>query len=154
MPIFIYDKKNQIISAVHSGWRGTEKKILLKTLEKLQNNFNADSSELIVYIGPSISHVYYEVGSEVAEKFDKKYFIPKENKFLLNIAQVNYDILVKFGVKKCNIQKSELCTFEMHEFLHSYRKTENFTEDHLELLLLKIFDQFKFGIFLLIFMEK
>lgn len=136
-PIFIYDKKNQIISAVHSGWRGTEKKILLKTLEKLQNNFNADSSELIVYIGPSISHVYYEVGSEVAEKFDKKYFIPKENKFLLNIAQVNYDILVKFGVKKCNIQKSELCTFEMHEFLHSYRRDGKFSGRSFGIIALK-----------------
>ena len=30
-PIFIYDHKNKVIAGVHSGWRGTEKKILLKT---------------------------------------------------------------------------------------------------------------------------
>lgn len=29
-PIFIYDKKNKVIAAVHSGWQGTESKILLK----------------------------------------------------------------------------------------------------------------------------
>lgn len=122
VPIFIYDKSKSLISAVHSGWRGTEKKILLKTLEKLKDDFNSKPENLIVYLGPSISQVNYEVGTEVAEKFNKKYLIPKENKFLLDVAQVNYDILVKFGVKKSNIQKSELCTFEMNEFLHSYRK--------------------------------
>ena len=122
VPIFIYDKRNSLISAVHSGWRGTEKKILMKTLDKLKSEFNSIPSDLIVYLGPSISQVNYEVGLEVAEKFEKKYLIPKENKFLLDVAQVNYDILIKFGVKKSNIQKSELCTFEMSEFLHSYRR--------------------------------
>ena len=29
-PIFIYDQKIKIIAAVHSGWRGTQKKILHK----------------------------------------------------------------------------------------------------------------------------
>ncbi len=136
-PIFIYDKMNHIISVVHSGWRGTEKKILLKTLEKLNNEFSSNPAELIVYIGPSISLANYEVGPEVAEKFDKNYLIPKENKFLLDVAQVNYDILVKFGVKKCNIQKSELCTFEMHEFLHSYRRDGKFSGRSLGIIALK-----------------
>ncbi len=136
-PIFIYDKKNQVISAVHSGWRGTEKKILFKTLEKLQSEFNSNPAELAVYIGPSISQVNYEIGLEVAEKFDKKYLIPKENKFLLDVAQVNYDILVKFGVKKRNIQKSALCTFEMHEFLHSYRRDGKFSGRSLGIIALK-----------------
>src|ERR1017187_2392036 len=34
-PVFIYDKKKKVIAGVHSGWRGTEKKILQKTLNKL-----------------------------------------------------------------------------------------------------------------------
>ncbi len=137
VPIFIYDKMQLVISAVHSGWRGTEKKILLKTLEKLNDEFNSKPEDLIVYLGPSISQVNYEVGAEVDEKFEKRYLIPKENKFLLDVAQVNYDILIKFGVKKSNIQKSGLCTFEMNEFLHSYRKSGKYSGRSLGIIALK-----------------
>jgi purine-nucleoside/S-methyl-5'-thioadenosine phosphorylase / adenosine deaminase len=140
VPVFIYDKPQKIISAVHSGWRGTEKKILLKTLEKLKKEFNSKPEDLIAYMGPSISQANYEVGIEVADKFDKKYLNfekglkihgkaeaqqsrpPLGEKHFLDVAQVNYDILTKFGVKACNIQRSGLCTFEMSEFLHSYRR--------------------------------
>ena len=48
--IFIFDKKNKVIAAVHSGWRGTEKNILLKVLKKLKEDFNSFSENLIVYI--------------------------------------------------------------------------------------------------------
>ncbi|HEY6626065.1 MAG TPA: laccase domain-containing protein, partial [Ignavibacteriaceae bacterium] len=39
--IFIYDPKEKVIAAVHSGWRGTEKKILMKTIQRLKNDFNS-----------------------------------------------------------------------------------------------------------------
>ena len=82
-PIFIYDKKNQIISAVHSGWRGTEKKILLKTLEKLQNNFNADSSELIVYIGPLLAMYIMKLDRKWLKSSIKSILFQKKINFYL-----------------------------------------------------------------------
>lgn len=122
VPVFIFDKKNKIIAGVHSGWRGTEKKILVKVLNKFKNDFNSSSDNLIVYIGPSISQKNYEVGEEVAEKFDKKYLIPKSGKYLLNVAGINYDFLLDFGVPKENIQISSLCSFDAKNLLHSYRR--------------------------------
>ena len=44
-PIFIYDHKNKVIAAVHSGWRGTQKQILAKTIEKLKNEFKKIQNE-------------------------------------------------------------------------------------------------------------
>ncbi len=38
-PNFIYDKKNKVIAGVHSGWRGTEKKILFETLKEIKIGF-------------------------------------------------------------------------------------------------------------------
>ncbi|RMG77015.1 MAG: laccase domain-containing protein, partial [Bacteroidetes bacterium] len=38
-PILLFDKKNKVIAGVHSGWRGTEKRILHKTLIKLFEEF-------------------------------------------------------------------------------------------------------------------
>ena len=121
-PIFIFDKKNKIIAAVHSGWRGTEKKILLKVLEKLSLNYNSLPEDLIVYIGPSICQKNYEVGKEVAEKFEEKYLLPKGEKYLLDVSGVNYDILLNFKIPKENIQLSSFCTYEMKYLLHSYRR--------------------------------
>ncbi len=122
VPIFIYDDKNKIISGVHSGWRGTEQKILLKVLQKLHNDFNSSPENLYVYIAPSISQINYEVGSEVAEKFDDKFLLYADGKIFLNVAGINYDILLDFGVKKNNIQFSNLCSYKMKNLLHSYRR--------------------------------
>jgi len=62
--IFIYDPVKKVIAAVHSGWRGTKKQILRKTILKLKNDFKSNASELVIYLGPSISQINYEVGEE------------------------------------------------------------------------------------------
>ncbi len=120
--IFMFDSKKKIIAAVHSGWRGTQKKILLKTLQKLKEDFNSNPEDLIAYICPSISQKNYEVGKEVAGLFDEKYVIPKGEKFLLGVSRANFDMLINFGVPKNNIQASTLCSYEMNNILHSYRR--------------------------------
>lgn len=120
--IFIYDAKNRIISGTHSGWKGTRKKILLETLTLMKSNFNSVASNLFAYISPSICQLSYEVGAEVATQFPKKYLVNKRVSFFLDLAQINYDFMTEFGIPKNNIQKSELCSYSMKNFLHSYRR--------------------------------
>jgi YfiH family protein len=121
VPILLYEPGRKIIAGVHSGWRGTENKILFKVLARLKN-LGCSLQNIYAYIGPSISKNIYEVGKEVADKFDEKYICKRENKFLLDVAGVNLDILLNAGVKKNNIQVSPLCTFAMKDILHSYRR--------------------------------
>lgn len=120
--VYIYDFRQRIISAVHSGWRGTHLKILEKTLNKMFKHFNSKPENLFVYLGPSISQANYEVGNEVAELFDQKYLKIINNKFYLDVAGANYDMLIENSLLKSHIQKSVLCTFEFKEVLHSYRR--------------------------------
>ncbi len=120
--IFLYDTKNKVIAGIHSGWRGTEKKVLLKTLHKLKDDFNTSAPELIAYIAPAISQMNYEIGKEVAVLFDNKYLLQNGAKFLLDVSQINYDILVNFGLSKNNIQISKLCSFQSKNLFHSYRR--------------------------------
>jgi hypothetical protein len=120
--IFIYDTENEVIAGVHSGWRGTEKEILIKVLHKLSNDYDSNPGDLICYLTPSISQTNYEVGREVAEKFDLNYLEKKEDRYFLNIPQMNYDTLVNFGVFEHKIQLSRLCSFEYESLLHSYRR--------------------------------
>lgn len=121
-PIFIYDKKNSIIAAVHSGWKGTQKQILKKVVGNLNYHFKSKPENLFVYIGPSISQLNYEVGADVAALFDQKYLLMKEKKIYLDVGRANYDILLNFGIPKENIEVSELCTFKETELFHSYRR--------------------------------
>jgi YfiH family protein len=120
--IYIYDPAKFVIAAVHSGWRGTRQKILLKVLQHLSENFSCDPANLICYLGPSIHQQNYEVGHEVAEQFDGVYIKESEGKYYLNISGINYDILVNFGVSENNIQVSKLCSYEYSSILHSYRR--------------------------------
>jgi len=120
--IFIYDPNKKVIAAVHSGWRGTEKKIVQKTLVKLKNEFNSKAEDLVCYLGPSISQSNYEVGEEVAKKFDSEFVLNQRNRYFLDLAGTNYKMLTDEGVKKVNIQKSWLCSFEYKTLLHSYRR--------------------------------
>lgn len=120
--IFIFDCKQKVIAAVHSGWRGSQKKILYKVLSKLKHEFNCREENLISYIAPSISQKNYEVGEEVASLFDSRYLIEKNSKYLLDLKKINLDILHDFGLRPQNIQVSSLCTFELKDLLHSYRR--------------------------------
>ena len=120
--IFIYDTVQQVIAGIHSGWRGTFKRILSKVLDIFLNDFNSKPENLICYLSPSISKSNYIVGPEVAQQFDLRYIMPVGDKFLLNISKINYDILLNSGVKPQNIQLSKLCTYEYSTVLHSYRR--------------------------------
>ncbi|MBT8380427.1 MAG: peptidoglycan editing factor PgeF [Ignavibacteria bacterium] len=121
--IFIYDKKIKLVAAIHSGWRGTAKKILAKTLFKLSNDFNSQSKDLICYIGPSISQSNYEIGDDVADNFNNDFILAKNDKYFLDLKSANYKILLDAGVKKTNIQVSKLCSYEYSNLLHSYRRS-------------------------------
>ncbi len=120
--IFIYDFNKEIIAAVHSGWRGTAKKILFKTLEKLKTEFKCDPNDLFCYLSPSISQQNYEVGKEVADQFSKKYITIKMNKFYLDLKAANYDMMIEQDVNPNQIQVSRLCSFGYSSLLHSFRR--------------------------------
>ncbi|MDR3611695.1 MAG: peptidoglycan editing factor PgeF [Ignavibacteriaceae bacterium] len=122
VPVFIYDKENKIIAGVHSGWQGTQKKIVRKTIRRLFDDYNSKPANLFIYIGPSISQKNYEVDPDVAHLFDNKYLEPKGDKYLLDVAVANYDMLLDAGVPPQNIQKSILCSYEMKNLLQSYRR--------------------------------
>ncbi len=120
--IFIYDRRKKIICGVHSGWRGTSKRILEKAVLKLTDQFNSNPADLYCYITPSISQVNYQVSEEVAEQFNKKDFCKEEGRYFLDLAGANYRMLISCGVKDSQIQVSQLCTFEFSLILHSYRR--------------------------------
>lgn len=120
--IYLYDNVNKIIAAVHSGWRGTHKKILKKTLNNISHHFNSKPENLFAFVAPSISQKNYEVGEEVAVLFDQKYLLINEGKIYLDVSRINVDFLLQFGIPLQQIETSTYCTYEEKDLLHSYRR--------------------------------
>jgi polyphenol oxidase len=136
--VYIYDYKKNITAGVHAGWRGTQKNILEKTINKLTSDFKCSPDNLVMYIAPSISCAIYEVDTDVASLFPEKYLQQKESKYLLDISGRNYDAALESGIPKENIQYSSLCTYTMKNLLHSYRRDGLLSGRSLGVIALKI----------------
>ena len=70
-PIFLFDNKNYIICAIHSGWKGCLGNIVSKALQKI-NDINKGNNEIIAIIGPCLSHNNFEVNEIFKQKFLKR----------------------------------------------------------------------------------
>ena len=71
VPILIADKRNTIVAAIHSGWKGAYKGIIEKVIKFLKKK-GYEPENLIAAIGPCISQKNYEVKDDFKKKFLKK----------------------------------------------------------------------------------
>jgi polyphenol oxidase len=69
VPILLADARTRSVAAIHSGWRGTLKRIAEKTLGRMRMEFDTRPEDVIAAIGPGIGGCCYEVGHEVSREF-------------------------------------------------------------------------------------
>ncbi len=126
VPILIYDKRKEVVAAVHSGWKGTLKKITYKTISKIVNEYGSDPKDIKIYIGPHNRGCCYEFGREALEDFNndelyKDLNIYSKGKLDLSKCIVEQILLAK--VPKENIIDLQICTFCSKEYkMFSFRK--------------------------------
>lgn len=130
-PVVLYDPVNEVLGAVHSGWRGTVQRISAKLIRKMEEKFGSDREDLIAYLGPSIDIDNYEVGTEVYEAFSDfknrdDFFTPKGEKYHLSMTDANLDILLEEGIQKDNIEVSRESTWESPDLHSSRQEGENY----------------------------
>ena len=127
VPIIIVDNNNEVIGAIHSGWRGTFNSIVLKTLYKMKEEFNIDIGSTKVFIGPHIRQCCYEVSEELKSDFLNKTQIEEKKLFKkrnLNLEECILKDIREFGILEENIYSIDLCTHcEEKLKLYSYRKS-------------------------------
>lgn len=118
-PIVLWDRKHHAAGLVHAGWRGTEAGVVSAAVNAMQNEFGTIPEEILAGIGPGICGNCYEVGAEVAERFDHKFLKPSGERYLLDLAAANKAQLEKAGV--IEIYSTDLCTKET-DYLPSHRR--------------------------------
>lgn len=111
-PILVYDARTGAMAAIHAGWKGTTGKLVFKTLETMAQTFGTRGEDCWAMVGACIGPEAFEVGAEVAEKFEdtNKKWDEKRGKFVVDLKKANADQLLKFGVPETHIDVSPWCT--------------------------------------------
>ena len=69
----LYDPVKNVIANVHSGWKGTLKRIVVQAVNKMINEFGSKPKDIICCICPSIRKCHFEVSQDVKELFQNEF---------------------------------------------------------------------------------
>ena len=123
--VLMYDPVQNTIANVHSGWRGTLKRIAPKAVLKMQEVFGTNPEDLICVLCPSIGIDHFEVDKDVknmfVEEFGERYMYDLGDKTFIDVARHLTESLMEVGVKLQNVHDSGICTVCNKELIHSYR---------------------------------
>ena len=128
--LVFYDPIKKVIANVHSGWRGTIKRISVKTIEKMKEEYNCNPQDIICCMSPSIRKCHFEVDNDVYQIFKNEYkdlknfdelAVKNNDKWNIDTIEINRTILKNAGLKKENIIDSGICSVCNKNLIHSYR---------------------------------
>ena len=146
VPIFILDPIKKAIALIHSGRKGTELELTLKTLFKMKKIFETNPCSCLAAIFPSIGPCCYSIKEE--NKIDDYWLnqveyniepISLKNKGVrrLDLRKANNVQLIKAGLLKKNIFVNEICTADHPELFFSYRRDKGNTGRMAAIFMLK-----------------
>lgn len=124
VPVSFFDPVNIAIGNAHCGHKGTYLRLAVKTLKAMQDCYGTKPKDVICSIGPAICDRCYEVSKDLYEKFKEEFgyddaIYIKDNKYYLNLMEINRHQLADIGVTKISV--SDLCTCCEKEDLFSHR---------------------------------
>ncbi len=90
VPLLLFDKKQNIIAAIHAGWKGAFKEIIKKVINFMLSK-GCENNSITAAIGPCIRQESYNVGYDFRMKFIKK---DKKNKIFFSYRKniIHFDL--------------------------------------------------------------
>lgn len=140
--IILADPVKKAAAAVHAGWRGTYKKIVIYAVNRLISKYKTEKHDIIASMSPAIGPCHYEVGKELYGKMAKESvfktaFKIKKGKIYLDLWQANINLLLKAGLKKENIYANRLCVYDKRKLFFSFRRDGKITGRMINLVMIK-----------------
>jgi polyphenol oxidase len=141
VPLFFYDPVLEVAGLAHAGWKGTVLDVAGATIRTMNEQFGTKPEHIRAAIGPSIGICCYEVDEKVAVQVKRlltelnaapetlqKVLQPKENqKFMLNLQELNRIFMIKAGILSSSIEVTELCTSCRTDIFFSHRQENGAT---------------------------
>ena len=136
VPILLYDPRNRVIAAVHSGWKGTVLQVSRSAIDLMEERFGTAPEALRAVIGPCIGPDSFQVGEEVAGRFKDCGFpmsriwafhgpgdgTPMSGGHHIDLPEANRWILEACGVLPENIQVFPIDTYRDLSFFSARRE--------------------------------
>ncbi len=129
IPVVLYDSRSRVAGVIHAGRKGTEQKIVSKTIHAMQKLYGSEPQDIILGMGPGIGGCCYEVDADCIEPFKTSYpgwasFVKSlpSGKFMLDLFSANREDAEMVGVAPENISHSGICTSCQVERFFSYRR--------------------------------
>jgi YfiH family protein len=123
LPLLMVDRERRAVAAVHAGWRGSAARIAERAVQRMCADYGSEPADLEAVIGPCISADRYQVGEEVAGRFEPGAVLcegrPKPH---VDLAAANRLQLLAAGLREANIRGGEHCSFSNAERFHSHRR--------------------------------
>lgn len=136
LSIFLYDPKATAIGLVHAGWRSTRGHIVEKAIKLMQDRFRTEPGDLRANFGPAIRSCCYVVAEDFVDYFPRD-LIRKDNRYYLDLAEINKKELQNLGVKEENISDCGICTSCRNQEFFSYRKEGSSSGRMISVIMLK-----------------
>lgn len=120
--VLLWDSTNNVIAALHAGWRAAVGDIASRGIEKVLKQ-GGEVKHLKAFVSPCISQKNFEVGREVAEQF------PDQFVDFTNFEKPHVDLkafiknqLRSAGISDRNIEVRSECTIDDADQFYSFRK--------------------------------
>ncbi|NGX55886.1 MAG: Laccase domain protein YfiH [Candidatus Anoxychlamydiales bacterium] len=130
----LYDRENQIIAAIHAGWKGLTKNIYAKTVNFLIDK-GSKPENIIVCISPSLKSCHSEFRNFKKELPESFWSYEKEEKHF-DLLQIAIDQLKDAKILEKNIEVADICTYCKEDEYFSYRRN-NKTGRNATIIMLK-----------------
>ncbi|WP_332690075.1 peptidoglycan editing factor PgeF [Halalkalibacter lacteus] len=129
VPLYFFAPSHGAIGLAHAGWRGTVQNIGSAMIKRWTVEEGIPLNDIHVAIGPCISQLAYEVDQKVIKEVEKcwpndlahlPYMKQSNEKYLLDLREVNKELMRKEGIKQGQIFVSAVCTAD-DERMFSHR---------------------------------
>lgn len=131
LPVLLCDTSGTIVAAIHAGWRSLCDGVVEAAVAQMLASTPAHASQLMAWLGPSISPQIFEVGSEVRAQFIAKdaqsetaFKALANEKWLMDIYKVAAQRLNNMGVNQVygGGYQQPFCTVSDTERFFSFRR--------------------------------
>jgi len=126
LPVLICNQRGSKVAAAHAGWRGLHAGVIKNTITMLES----DPAELMVWLGPAIGPLAFEVGAEVIRAFTDKnsentsaFKQTDDQHWLCDLYKLARIELFELGIT--SVFGGNECTYTDEERFFSYRRDGN-----------------------------
>jgi YfiH family protein len=128
-PILLWDSAGQATAVAHAGWRGVVAGVLSQTVAALAGA-GCPPQRIRAWIGPSIGVEHFEVGEEVAARFDPLFVRRDKTKPHVDLKAAAVAQLSGAGVVSRSIEVCPDDTYARSELYWSFRRDKGICGRH------------------------